>query len=1378
METVGAFNNELSGLYDSRPPISKAKMAAITKSAMRAIKFYKHVVQSVEKFILKCKPEYKVPGLYVIDSIVRQSRHQYGTEKDVFAPRFQRNLTETFANLFRCAPEDKSRIIRVLNLWQKNNVFKSDVIQPIFDLADPNHPIYHQMPPIVGAGGLNAGPGPSGSSGALNLSDLSSGNVANGLNSSGMSNMDLSSVGDDKMGGAMPDLSLSHDKCSSSSRRHMEQHYMKQRQQQQLQQQHQHSSSSASGSKSRFDVVGPSKSHHHSYGKNSSSHELDYDVREFMDDDDGDMMMADDHHCMGDDSPPGSSNMLDNNNLKQLLNDPNVLRQLQTLQNFQKFKQQEENQKHRYQEDALQQHLQNVLKSTAGMPPGMAPLGMGHNDVADMNKDVEFISEQQPIEVINLDGADSRSPTPDRDRYKRSRRSSRSRSPRNRGGGGGGGGSNANDRDRGSRRRGSRSRSRSPRSSRRRGSRDRDRMERSTRDKERDREHERERRKKGLPDIKKEHLSVCSTTLWVGHLSKLVYQEELSDTFGEYGDIVSIDQIVPRGCAFIVMNRRQDAHKAMQALKNHKLQGRAITISWAAGKGVKSKEWKDFWDLELGVTYVPWNKLSPDTDFDSLEEGGMFDEDTMPGWMKQKINQAKNVKDNKGTGLGGDISAVPPVAPPNLLFGIDTTQPPPVAPPPHGGPGAPPPALMGMVPGQFQMAPPLGGPPPPQRMLGPMGPMNHPMAGMGMPPNMVPGMPPPMMMPPNMMPPGFPGMGGPPPHPMGLPPGAQFPPPGAVPPPMATIPTPAGSGTGGNVSDDQMDIEMELEDAPPSVPTPSQQQQQAPNFSQPPPIFPGGSGPPNSVEVAVAAAANELFQRERSRGPGGAGGSRWSGRDEIAEASERWRNENGGGGPPPISAGFNEARARLNLNSMEHGGMLRPEFLDFDNRSGGAPRGMGTGLGPGPRGGNHNGNGGGGDFFPPNMNQNRFNQPTSLMQMHIPPPFNQRMGGPGSAGNGVGPMFMRNQGGGGSGGGGGPGGRQQGPGFFNPRNPFNDNQRGRGGGPGGGRGMGGGGGGGRGGRWSDDEDDINGKNNSNNFNNKRRGGSAGGGPGGPGGNRFRGERGDGDDRRGGNARGGRGGQRSEERERGPNNNNNNRRGSRDDSNRHSVSSTDENRDANKRPPSSEGDCIKNKPVAAPAVNKSTDSDTEADWDLELQEYDARMEAQQAAEIAAAEAAAAASAAESTSTANDTATDSSSSQPVETTIDDTNRDEQFARPAVQQQQQQSPQKESNEGSKPKATSPACTPLYDELPPPALVATETAASAMTTAPPPPEPVEPHPKIETQRTPEPAPASEPLHDNVESAPAENSPPATKEISDAPQPVADAQPEVEADS
>lgn len=56
---------------------------------------------------LQCKPEYKVPGLYVIDSIVRQSRHQFGTDKDVFGPRFSKNITATFQYLYLCPSEDK-----------------------------------------------------------------------------------------------------------------------------------------------------------------------------------------------------------------------------------------------------------------------------------------------------------------------------------------------------------------------------------------------------------------------------------------------------------------------------------------------------------------------------------------------------------------------------------------------------------------------------------------------------------------------------------------------------------------------------------------------------------------------------------------------------------------------------------------------------------------------------------------------------------------------------------------------------------------------------------------------------------------------------------------------------------------------------------------------------------------------------------------------------------------------------------------------------------------------------------------------------------------------------------------------------------------------
>lgn len=64
----------------------------------------------------QCKPEYKVAGLYVVDSIVRQSRHQFGADKDVFGPRFTKNIMGTFENLCLCPVEDRVRIFAQIRL--------------------------------------------------------------------------------------------------------------------------------------------------------------------------------------------------------------------------------------------------------------------------------------------------------------------------------------------------------------------------------------------------------------------------------------------------------------------------------------------------------------------------------------------------------------------------------------------------------------------------------------------------------------------------------------------------------------------------------------------------------------------------------------------------------------------------------------------------------------------------------------------------------------------------------------------------------------------------------------------------------------------------------------------------------------------------------------------------------------------------------------------------------------------------------------------------------------------------------------------------------------------------------------------------------------
>lgn len=61
-------------------------------------------------------------------------------------------------------------------------------------------------------------------------------------------------------------------------------------------------------------------------------------------------------------------------------------------------------------------------------------------------------------------------------------------------------------------------------------------------------------------------------------MSKLVAEDELSDVFGEYGVVNTINLIPPRGCAFVCMNRRMDASKALKSLHKHKLQGKPMTV--------------------------------------------------------------------------------------------------------------------------------------------------------------------------------------------------------------------------------------------------------------------------------------------------------------------------------------------------------------------------------------------------------------------------------------------------------------------------------------------------------------------------------------------------------------------------------------------------------------------------------------------------------------------------------------------------------------------------------------------------------------------------------------------------------------------------------
>lgn len=516
MDYVQVFNDELQSVLRTKPSISKAKMVQITRAAIKGTKCYKHIVQTVEKFIARCRPEYMLSGLYVIDSIVRQSRHQFGPDRDVYTARFSKNICVTFETLFsNCLPDDKPKIVRVLNLWQKNGVFGPQVIQPLMDLANT---ITSRMCPKS----------PDGNPAGL-------------------------------------------------------------------------------GQSSKYPTqIRPNN------GLKFTKDLLDFDYGEDDDDDDGDETPTEAE-------PPLSSTLGKIKNKSHHSSSPQL----------------EKSYSKQFENESMPQRWNNMI-----------------------NKD----------------------PTP---------------------------GDNSND-TLGGIRNGRRSRSRSPLiTNQSRSSSDAKQLSisnskssevkgtsilQSSATRQAERAAERERR--CLPKIRDKHLTVCSSTLWLGHLPKSVSEVDISDAFGEYGTISSIDLVPPRGCAYVCMDRRQDAKRALDESRDLKLKNSHIKMAWAPGKGFKEyKKLKDFWESDVGASFIPYSKVDHMIDFDVLEEGGVIDEDSMSMEIRERRElQVKEKKMKKDalpqTSLGLPLPPIPLI-----------NQPPPTGIQPFGMPppnlGVPPPTSFG-----------------------------------------------------------------------------------------------------------------------------------------------------------------------------------------------------------------------------------------------------------------------------------------------------------------------------------------------------------------------------------------------------------------------------------------------------------------------------------------------------------------------------------------------------------------------------------------------------------------------------------------------------------------------------------------------------------
>ncbi|KAM3594637.1 uncharacterized protein V6R79_011371 [Siganus canaliculatus] len=605
MEAVKAFNNELYSLNEYKPPISKAKMTQITKSGIKAIKFYKHVVQSVEKFIQKCKPEYKVPGLYVIDSIVRQSRHQFGTEKDVFAPRFSKNIIATFQHLYRCPSDDKSKIVRVLNLWQKNAVFKSDIIQPLLDMAAGiPPPSVTPVMPSSAAPVNNTTPGTP-------ATPATPANIVQGLPdwASQITNTDtvaavaqiLQSPQGQQLQQLVQSLQMQQQKPQPSLLQALDAGLVVQLQALTAQLTAAATANSLNPLEQRVSSFNKKLLGPFDFGNESERNE-----ESKKDTSSSQLPMV---------SEPINSSLF--HQLAEQLQQQNLEQfQKQLLEHQQKAMNIEGQDSIFGQENSVA----TAQSSQAQLPEQETKMDDSiDNQQQDMDLDEgpdgmeEEIFEAEEKKIVS---ARSRTRSRSRSRSPKRRRS-RSRS--------------------GSRKRKHRKRSRS---------RSRDRKRKSSRSyssERRAREREKERQKKGLPPIRSRTLSVCSTTLWVGQVDKKATQQDLTNLFEEFGQIESINMIPPRGCAYICMVHRQDAYRARQKLStgSFKIGSKIIKIAWALNKGVK-QEYKQFWDVDLGVTYIPWEKVKVD-DLDGFAEGGIIDQET----VNDEWEAAKNTEPAK-----------------------------------------------------------------------------------------------------------------------------------------------------------------------------------------------------------------------------------------------------------------------------------------------------------------------------------------------------------------------------------------------------------------------------------------------------------------------------------------------------------------------------------------------------------------------------------------------------------------------------------------------------------------------------------------------------------------------------------------------------------
>lgn len=120
--------SEFEDLLRSLTSVSRSKIDACSKLALKHKKWYKTVVHLLEKYIKNLKTS-RLPALYLIDSIIRGSKAKFGV-KDPYADRFSRKLVKTIDSCLM-TPADQPNVKKLVFLWSSKSWFPAEIMQPI-----------------------------------------------------------------------------------------------------------------------------------------------------------------------------------------------------------------------------------------------------------------------------------------------------------------------------------------------------------------------------------------------------------------------------------------------------------------------------------------------------------------------------------------------------------------------------------------------------------------------------------------------------------------------------------------------------------------------------------------------------------------------------------------------------------------------------------------------------------------------------------------------------------------------------------------------------------------------------------------------------------------------------------------------------------------------------------------------------------------------------------------------------------------------------------------------------------------------------------------------------------------------------------------------